>query len=127
DDLRWFEHLEAVPAEGQQDHVSRGKFGALQVLPSLRIEVDANASTPDQEDFLRVLHLPANRVVDVWWNDVTGGPVHVAKLLGVGARGEEVDAFTPEIPAHDQRQLDVSVDEALDHFRNSLGYGVSRS
>src|SRR6185369_1225948 len=95
--------FEAVPAACQQQGVPRLKDAALQVVGGIVVKIDTEAASPDEEDFLRVVHGPGKEIVPVWFNHLADRVVHVGDLLGEIIRSYELDTGFVECAGNDDR------------------------
>jgi hypothetical protein len=91
DHFNFFEDFEAMAAGDKKDSIARFEDAAFEVLLLIGVEIDAEFTGFDEQNFLGIGDLAGNGVVDVRRDEFAGGVVHVSELLGELVRGKEVD------------------------------------
>jgi hypothetical protein len=121
DDLGRFDHLETVAARGEQDDIARRQDSAFKIVSSVGIEVDSHFSAFDEKHFLSPYDLTFDGVMNVGFNFVSCGPVHVSQLLRENAGREELDPIRMEVGADDDGNRLVEMPHVFDGHVVHLG------
>ena len=104
-----------MTAGREKDDIARSEFAAFEIGSVISIKIHTQAASAQKQYLTRKMHSAMHQIMDMRFDDVARGVVHITELLGEIAGGKKMDTRLVKTAAQYDGEVDAVKVHTLDH------------